>query len=150
MPNTTLTSNALAMMTERVGHAYQGALMADKSGCPVRRRETASILEALRGRRLAIELRLIRLQSIAPTSTAKCSSPTCSHTSLEACLDADRKHREQGPWTPACGGTETPFTTRTGRRLLYVYQARSGRHAYLDLGTDLILSDEEASAALAH
>ena len=54
----------------------------------------------------------------------------------------------QGNWVPACGGTETPFTTRTGRRLLYVYQATTGRHAYLDLGTDLILSDEDARRAL--
>jgi len=51
-------------------------------------------------------------------------------------------------WHPACGGTEVPFPTRTGRRLLYVWQPCSGRHAYLDLGTDLILSDEEARLAL--
>jgi hypothetical protein len=55
---------------------------------------------------------------------------------------------EQGNWTPASGGTETSFTTRTGRRLLYVYQARTGRHAYLDVQTDLILTDEEARQAL--
>src|SRR5271169_5761582 len=28
----------------------------------------------------------------------------------------------QGNWEPACGGTEVPFTTRTGRRLLYCWQ----------------------------
>jgi hypothetical protein len=60
----------------------------------------------------------------------------------------DRK-REQGNWVPACGGTEQPFRTRTGRVLQYVWQASSGRHAYLDCGTDLILTDEEAQAALA-
>jgi hypothetical protein len=54
----------------------------------------------------------------------------------------------QGAWVPASGGTETPFTTRTGRRLLYCYQATTGRHAYLDLGTDMILSDEDARIAL--
>lgn len=56
--------------------------------------------------------------------------------------------KAQGPWTPACGGTEVPFTTRTGRRLLYCYQARTGNHAYLDCNTDLILSDEDAQMAL--
>jgi hypothetical protein len=56
--------------------------------------------------------------------------------------------RENGNWFPACGGTEVPFTTRTGRRLLYCWQPSTGRHAYLDLDTDLILSDEEAMAAL--
>ena len=63
-------------------------------------------------------------------------------------LAARAAQAAQGNWVPACGGTETPFTTRTGRRLLYVYQATTGRHAYLDLGTDLILSDEDARRAL--
>ena len=59
------------------------------------------------------------------------------------------KRAEQGNWFPACGGTETPFTTRTGKRLLYCYQPTTGHHAYLDCGTDIILTDEEANAALA-
>jgi hypothetical protein len=54
----------------------------------------------------------------------------------------------QGDWFPANGGTETPFTSRSGKRLLYVWQPRTGNHAYLDLGSDVILSDEQASAAL--
>lgn len=52
--------------------------------------------------------------------------------------------KSQGEWIPASGRTEEPFTARSGARLLYCYQPRSGRHAYLDLGTDLILTDEEA------
>lgn len=55
---------------------------------------------------------------------------------------------EQGNWVPACNGTEVPFTTRNGRRLLYCWQPSTGRHAYLDMGTDLILTDEEALLAL--
>lgn len=51
--------------------------------------------------------------------------------------------KAQGDWVPANGGTETPFMTRGGRRLLYCYQPRSGRHAYLDCDTDIILTDEE-------
>jgi hypothetical protein len=60
---------------------------------------------------------------------------------------ADDK-KKNGNWTPANGGTETPFLTRSGRTLLYCYQATTGNHAYLDCGTDLILSDEEARLAL--
>ena len=56
--------------------------------------------------------------------------------------------REQGPWVPAAGGTETPFLARSGARLLYCYQPRSGRHAYLNLDTDLILTDDEAQLHL--
>jgi hypothetical protein len=51
-------------------------------------------------------------------------------------------------WVPACGGTEVPFPTRSGRTLLYCWNAATGQHAYLDVGTDLILSDEEAWLAL--
>ena len=55
----------------------------------------------------------------------------------------------QGNWFPACGGTETPFKSRSGKVLLYCWQPSTGRHAYLDCGTDIILSDDEARAALA-
>lgn len=57
--------------------------------------------------------------------------------------------RPSDRWVPASGGTETPFTTRTGRLLLYCWQPSTGRHAYLDLGTDLVLADEDARLALA-
>lgn len=60
----------------------------------------------------------------------------------------ERVAKRQPNWVPANGGTETPFTTRSGRRLLYVWDTRSGRHAYLDCQTDLVLTDEEAGLAL--
>ena len=56
--------------------------------------------------------------------------------------------QEQGNWVPACGGSETPFRTRSGRVLHYLWQPSTGRHAYLDCETDLILDDEEARLAL--
>lgn len=56
--------------------------------------------------------------------------------------------KKQGNWVPANCGTETPITYRTGRRLLYVYQASTGNHAYLDCDTDLILTPEEAMSAM--
>ncbi len=56
--------------------------------------------------------------------------------------------KAQGNWQIACGGTETPVTTRSGRRLQYVWQPSTGKHAYLDLGTDMLLTDEEAQQAL--
>lgn len=51
-------------------------------------------------------------------------------------------------WVPACGGKETPFKTRTGRTLLYCWNACTGDHAYLDVDTDIILTNEEANFAL--
>jgi hypothetical protein len=63
-------------------------------------------------------------------------------------LNERQAKREQGPWIPANGGTEVPFWTRNNRRLLYCYQPSTGRHAYLDVQTDLILSDDEARFAL--
>lgn len=58
------------------------------------------------------------------------------------------KISQRDNWLPANGGTETPFLTRTGRRLLYVWQPSTGKHAYLDCQTDLILSDKEARLVL--
>jgi|TARA_R110000824_G_scaffold388137_1_gene583605 hypothetical protein len=52
--------------------------------------------------------------------------------------------KDQGSWIPACGGTEVPFTARSGKRLLYCWQPSTGRHAYLDCGSDIILTNEEA------
>lgn len=68
-------------------------------------------------------------------------------TVAEALALADAK-RAEGNWYPACNGTEIPFYTRSGRRLLYCWQPSTGRHAYLDTQTDIILSDEEAFVAM--
>jgi hypothetical protein len=68
--------------------------------------------------------------------------------SVAELLEKRAKAKEQGNWIPACGGTEVPFFTRSGRRLLYVWQPSTGKHAYLDCNSDLILSDEEAQLIL--
>lgn len=56
---------------------------------------------------------------------------------------------EHGEWIPACGGTEVPTRTRTGRTLLYMWNRSTGEHAYYDVERDVFLSNQEASAALA-
>lgn len=53
-----------------------------------------------------------------------------------------------GDWIPANGGTETPYTTRTGFRVLYCWQPKTGKHAYLNVNTDLIMTDDEAREAI--
>lgn len=63
-------------------------------------------------------------------------------------MTTNTKDPSSGNWYPACGGTETPFWTRNRRYLLYVWQPSTGKHAYLDVQTDLILTDEEARLAL--
>ena len=70
--------------------------------------------------------------------------------SVAEVLDRRQKKAEQGNWYPASGGKEEPFRTRTGRTLLYVWQPSTGHHAYLDVGTDMLLSTEEAEYALGH
>lgn len=50
-------------------------------------------------------------------------------------------------WVPACGGTEQEFTVR-GKRFLYCYNPKQHKHAYLDLSSDMIISDEEYFAFL--
>lgn len=68
-------------------------------------------------------------------------------TLIELLNERDRK-AAQGNWVPACNGTEVPFTTRNGFRLLYCWQPSTGRHAYLNCDTDIILSDDDARLAL--
>lgn len=62
--------------------------------------------------------------------------------------ERERVRKDNGSWVPACGGSETPFVTRSGFRLLYCWQPSTGRHAYINVDTDIALSDEEARAAL--
>jgi hypothetical protein len=51
-------------------------------------------------------------------------------------------------WIPACCGTETPFVSRSGIRMLYCWNPATGQHAYLNCDTDIIMTDDEAAAAL--
>ena len=55
---------------------------------------------------------------------------------------------DQGNWYPACGGTEVEFRSRGGHRLLYCWQPATGRHAYINLDIDIVLTDDEARATL--
>ena len=68
--------------------------------------------------------------------------------SIAEVLEIHERKLMNGHWFPACGGTEVPFYTRSKRKLLYCWQPSTGRHAYLDCETDLILSDEEAELVL--
>lgn len=54
----------------------------------------------------------------------------------------------QDKWVPANGGTETPFKSRSGIRMLYCYNPALGRHEYLNVDTDTIMTDEEVQAAM--
>lgn len=68
---------------------------------------------------------------------------------LTEILDERQAKAEQGNWAPACGGTEVPFLTRSRKRLLYMWQPSTGRHAYLDMDSDMFLTDDEARNVLA-
>jgi len=52
-------------------------------------------------------------------------------------------------WVPACAGTEKPTLYRSGHILLYVWNQATGRHAWLDTASDLILDDDEAMRLMA-
>ena len=45
-------------------------------------------------------------------------------------------------WVPACGGTEEVFVANR-KRFLYCYNPKQHKHAYLDVDSDLIITDEE-------
>jgi len=62
---------------------------------------------------------------------------------------SDQQQLPADAWRPANNGTETVFTSRSGVRLLYCWQPSTGKHAYLNVDTDIILTDDEAAALLA-
>lgn len=45
-------------------------------------------------------------------------------------------------WIPACNGLEEPFEIR-GKRYQYMWNYRSGEHAYYCITDDVFLSDSE-------
>ncbi len=64
-------------------------------------------------------------------------------------LDYNRaKATKADRWVPANGGYETECRYKTGARLLYCYNFALGKHAYLDLNCDRILTDREALTAI--
>ena len=93
------------------------------------------------------ELRDGRVLSVSHTAklvSVKVEAITGNQTQL---LRADARESVAKPldaWVPAAGGTEEPFRTRTGRILLYVWNAATQQHAYLDCQTDIILTDADA------
>ena len=44
-------------------------------------------------------------------------------------------------WVIACGGTEKPTKTRSGRTYVYVYNFRTDKHGWLDVETDIVQMD---------
>jgi hypothetical protein len=63
---------------------------------------------------------------------------------LTELLKKNEEKIANGDRFPANGGTETPFVSRSGKKLLYVWRPVDGKHAYLDCDSDIILTDEEA------
>lgn len=47
-------------------------------------------------------------------------------------------------WVPACGGSELPFKTRSGKVLHYMWNRTTGEHAYYCVTDDVFLSNEDA------
>lgn len=56
----------------------------------------------------------------------------------------DKAQKTKGSWQPAAGGTEPVFVARSGKRLQYVYNHMTGKHAYLDVDNDVVLDDDDA------
>jgi len=77
------------------------------------------------------------------------ASTAILHELIDNHAAAAAKCNQDDSWVPACGGLEVPFKSRSGKRLQYVWQPSTGQHAYLDVDSDIILSDEEAEACLA-
>ncbi len=61
---------------------------------------------------------------------------------------AEARTLNSARWVAACGGTEAPMTVN-GTRVLYCWNSLSGRHsrhAYINLDTDIEMTDAEFDA----
>jgi hypothetical protein len=56
--------------------------------------------------------------------------------------------RRENRWLPANGGQEEVFTSRSGIRMLYCYNPATEEHRYINADTDLVMTNEEARAAM--
>jgi hypothetical protein len=56
--------------------------------------------------------------------------------------EAAARRELNGRWVAACGGTEEPMTVN-GVRVLYCWNTGTGKHAYLNLDTDIIMADND-------
>jgi hypothetical protein len=72
-------------------------------------------------------------------ATDACKERIDYHTAVDLRVDN---------WLPACNGLEQPFMSRGGLRLMYCWNPATGQHRYINLGTDMILSDEEAEKVM--
>jgi hypothetical protein len=59
--------------------------------------------------------------------------------------EAQARRERTGRWVAACGGSETPMLVQ-GVRVLYCWNNGTGKHAYLNLDTDMIMLDGEFEA----
>ena len=51
-------------------------------------------------------------------------------------------NRNADEWVAANCGTEVPFV-KNGTMYLYVWSPYTGEHGFLDMGTDIVMSDKE-------
>jgi hypothetical protein len=58
------------------------------------------------------------------------------------------KKQSDGYWIPASGGAERPFKSRSGITMHYMWNPKTGKHAYLNVDTDIIMTDDEAEIAM--
>lgn len=66
------------------------------------------------------------------TQTMTTTTTVLATTEYRAAIAANRDC-----WVPANGGLEQPEMDRKGRRLLWCYNPKQQRHAYIDLDTDM-------------
>ena len=65
--------------------------------------------------------------------------------SIKDILDDKENKKQDGYWMIANNGQERPFISRSGKKLLYMWQPSTGKHAYYDMNADVFLSDNEAT-----
>jgi hypothetical protein len=62
-------------------------------------------------------------------------------------MDSTEHKINRDQWVAACGGSEKPFKAPNGLLVWYMWNRKTGEHAYLNVKTDIFLTQEEVEQA---
>lgn len=132
-------------------HADAEAAQADRAYVHASRRTADARIRAAAAQIVAAEAaRNARFEMEAFALTQRCEDLAMqaaeqAQAKAEKAQQAHDDAEEQetsASWVPACGGTEQPFTVK-GKTVQYMWNTRTGEHAYYLRGADVFLTDEE-------
>jgi len=58
-------------------------------------------------------------------------------------IDTEAQENDTEPWVIATGGNSVPFVSRNGKKYLLIWNPKLRQNAYLEVESDVIITDDE-------